>query len=102
MRESSECPGSRILLLSFEVLINTLKYLDGVPIVYTHILELGFAFQGDGPKLEALVGHAAHLLELLDGAGGGHGAECRGHRGGYYCGCLAGDPVGCGQGAGRQ
>ena len=83
MRESSECPGSRVLLLIFEVLINTLKYLDGVPIVYTHILELGFAFQGDGPKLEALVGHAAHLLELLDGAGGGHGLFNNGLLQGY-------------------
>ena len=73
MRESLECPESRVLLLIFEVLINTLKCLDGVPILYTDIPKLVGVSQGVALKLEALVGHAAKLLELLDVAGGTHG-----------------------------
>ena len=73
MRESLECPESRVLLLIFEVLINTLKCLDGVPMLYTDIPELFGVFQGVALKLEALVGHAAQLLQLLDGAGGANG-----------------------------
>ena len=57
----------------FEVLINTLKCLDGVPILYTDIPKLVGVSQGVALKLEALVGHAAKLLELLDVAGGTHG-----------------------------
>ena len=73
MRESLECPESRVLLLIFEVLINTLKCLDGVPIIYTRMPELVGVLQGDALKLEALVGHAAQLLQLLDSAGGANG-----------------------------